>query len=338
MLEHGGRLRLAAKQYDIPLAEWLDLSTGINPNGWPVPAIPAACWQRLPEDDDVLVPAAQAYYQNTSLLPVAGSQAAIQTLPQLRPRSRVGVLHPAYAEHAASWQKAGHQVRVLDENTIATQLHELDVLILINPNNPTGKLWQPATLLAWQAELSRRGGWLIVDEAFIDTTPAFSLSAIPSRPGLIILRSIGKFFGLAGIRCGFVLSEPRLLDSLAEKLGPWTISHPGRYIAAKALQDREWQQQTALGLEQQSQRLKDLLRESGWPVQGGSDLFQWLKTGFAPTLHDLLARQGILTRRFVEPGSLRFGLPRHEADWERLAIAFSQPDIKQLSACVLEQH
>lgn len=330
MLEHGGRLRQAAGHYGIPISDWLDLSTGINPNGWPVPGIPAACWQRLPEDDDDLLAAARAYYQNDTLLPVAGSQAAIQTLPRLRPACRVGVLHPAYAEHAAGWQKAGHQLMTVEADSLDRQLDLLDVLILINPNNPTGQLWTPARLLDWHAKLHRRGGWLIVDEAFMDGMPGYSLTNLPVRPGLIVLRSIGKFFGLAGIRCGFVVAEPDLLARLAETLGPWTISHPGRFVAAQALADRGWQQQTAAALQRQGLRLRQLLADSGWPPQGGCHLFQWLTTAAAAEMHARLAEQGVLTRLFHSPASLRFGLPGNETGWRRLSAALSHPAVKQL--------
>jgi cobalamin biosynthesis protein CobC len=330
LLEHGGRLRQAASRYGIPLSDWLDLSTGINPNGWPVPALPAECWQRLPEDDDELLPAARLYYRNDSLLAVAGSQAAIQTLPLLRPVSRVGVLHPAYAEHAAGWRKTGHQLVVVDAATIDRQLDDLDVLIVINPNNPTGKLWRRQQLLSWHERLAARGGWLLVDEAFMDGNAEHSLSPLPVKPGLIILRSIGKFFGLAGIRCGFVIAPPSLLERLAELLGPWSISHPGRYVAAKALSDIEWQQATASALRDQGLRLKSLLRDSGWLPSGGTDLFQWLRFEQAADLHDLLARQGILTRLFDDPASLRFGLPMDESGWQRLAQALAHPAIERL--------
>lgn len=330
MLEHGGRLRQAASQYGIPLSDWIDLSTGINPNGWPVPAIPAECWQRLPEDDDELLPAARSYYQNDCLLAVAGSQAAIQTLPLLRPDSRVGVLHPAYAEHASGWRKAGHQLVVVDADSIDAQLDDLDVLIIINPNNPTGKLWDRQQLLGWHERLAARSGWLVIDEAFMDGSTEHSLSSMPVRPGLIVLRSIGKFFGLAGIRCGFVIAEPQLLERLAERLGPWPISYPGRYVAAKALADKQWQQATAEAFAGQGSRLAQLLIESGWPPAGGTYLFQWVRSEKAKDLHDMLARQGILTRLFDDPASLRFGLPKDEAAWQRLAQALVHPGIGAL--------
>lgn len=330
MLEHGGRLRQAASRYGIPLSDWLDLSTGINPNGWSVPAIPAECWQRLPEDDDELLPTARQYYQAESLLPVAGSQAAIQALPLLRPASKVGVLHPAYAEHASGWRKAGHQLVIVDADTIDAQIGALDVLILINPNNPTGRLWSRERLLVWHERLASKGGWLIIDEAFMDGMPEHSLSSLSVRPGLIVLRSVGKFFGLAGIRCGFVIAELSLLERLAEQLGPWTISHPGRYVAAKALADVEWQKANALVLQGQGLRLKNLLTESGWPPEGGCQLFQWLKTEKAAELHEKLARQGILTRLFEAPASLRLGLPSDEVAWRRLAQALAHPGICEL--------
>ena len=330
MLEHGGRLRRAAEQYGIPLSDWLDLSTGINPNGWPVPALPASCWQRLPEEDDALLLAARRYYQNESLLAVAGSQAAIQTLPFLRPKSRVGVLHPAYAEHAAGWRKVGHDVTVAEANAIGEHLIDLDVVILINPNNPTGQSWQTQQLLTWQEQLAARGGWLIVDEAFVDGLPESSLAATPVRPGLIVLRSIGKFFGLAGIRCGFVIAESHLLAQLTERLGPWTISHPARFVATQALLDTVWQVETAAALADQGRRLAQLLAANGWPPSGGCHLFQWIKSDAAEKLHVLLAEQGILTRFFNDPASLRFGLPKSEADWERLSRALQNPGIKAL--------
>ncbi|WP_376781471.1 aminotransferase class I/II-fold pyridoxal phosphate-dependent enzyme, partial [Pseudomonas oryzihabitans] len=143
MLEHGGRLRRAARRYDIPLADWLDLSTGLAPWPWPLPEIPASAWARLPEPDDGLVEAACACYRASAALPVAGSQAAIQALPTLRPAARVAVLAPCYAEHALAWRRAGHEVLEWDETGIATHLDQLDVVVVVNPNNPTGERLSP---------------------------------------------------------------------------------------------------------------------------------------------------------------------------------------------------
>ena len=234
MLEHGGKLLAAAARYGIEPASWLDLSTGINPAGWPVPSIPPAVWQRLPEQEDGLVDAAAAYYGSAGVLPVAGSQAAIQALPRLRDACRVGVPHPAYAEHAHAWRAAGHAVVAWDA---AMGVDALDVLVLVHPNNPGGQIYARAELLDWHARLAVRGGWLLVDEAFIDATPEASLAGLCPRPGLIVLRSLGKFFGLAGARVGFVLAEPAVLGALEARLGPWAVSAPSRWVARAALAD-----------------------------------------------------------------------------------------------------
>ncbi len=331
MIKHGGNLRSAAKQYNIPLEHWIDLSTGINPNGRPITDIPSECWQRLPEDSDDLLSAAKQYYRNTSILPVAGSQAAIQILPRLRAPSRVGVLMPSYAEHAANWQKAAHTVLEMDSTEIEAQIAHLDVLILVNPNNPTGQTFKREQLLCWHNILKKRQGWLIIDEAYIDCTNCSwknSLSDHPVQEGLIILRSIGKFFGLAGIRCGFVIGIPELLNNLNEELGPWAISHPARYVATAALLDRQWQQQTCDALTLQSLRLKQLLSKYGLAPDGGNALFQWVKTEQAADIYHFLAKRGILTRLFSRPSSLRLGLPKNDSQWlflESLLKAYFTP-------------
>ena len=320
MLEHGGKLLAAAARYGIEPASWLDLSTGINPAGWPVPSIPAAVWQRLPEQEDGLVDAAAAYYGSAAVLPVAGSQAAIQALPRLRDACRVGVPHPAYAEHAHAWRAAGHAVVAWDA---AMGVDALDVLVLVHPNNPGGQIYARAELLDWHARLAVRGGWLLVDEAFIDATPEASLAGLCPRPGLIVLRSLGKFFGLAGARVGFVLAEPAVLDALEARLGPWTVSAPSRWVARAALADIAWQQAARPALLAAGTRLADLLRAHGLAPTGGTVLFQWVRTPEAAAWHERLARQGILTRLFADPPSLRFGLPQHESDWARLAAALA---------------
>lgn len=324
MLEHGGRLRAAAQRYGIELRDWLDLSTGIAPWSWPLPAIPSSLWQRLPEDDDGLELAARDYYQCDSLLPLSGSQAAIQALPRLRAAGRIGVLAPCYAEHAAAWQRHGHEVLALADEQVDGLIDQLDVLLLVNPNNPTGRRIDAERLLDWHARLRARGGWLVVDEAFMDCTPQHSLLPLAGgEPGLIVLRSLGKFFGLAGARLGFAFAEPALLDQLAELLGPWTVSGPTRWVARAALADVATQQARRAELGQAGVRLAGLLREHGLVAQGTA-LFQWLAHPQAAELHEHLARQGILVRLFDTPPSLRFGLPPDEAGWARLDLALGE--------------
>ena len=320
-LHHGGRLREAAERYSIAPEQWLDLSTGINPRGWPVPPLPAACWQRLPETNDGLEQAAAAYFGTASLLPVAGSQAAIQALPALRGPSRIGMLAPCYAEHPAAWQRKGHRLITLSVESIERRLQELDVLLLVNPNNPTGERFTPTQLLEWHQQLAARGGWLVVDEAFIDATPENSLAEYGGAEGLVVLRSLGKFFGLAGARVGFVLAWPELLQRLAAILGPWAVSGPAREVARLALEDVAWQAQTRLDLAQQSRRLHRLLQAYDLPPAGGSALFCYCPTTYAAELHEALASEGILSRLFDVPSALRFGLPGDDAGWQRLERA-----------------
>ncbi len=323
--EHGGARRYWAGQMGLQTEQIIDLSTGINPNGWPVPPLPEAVWQRLPEESEHLLQAAVGYYGCESLLPVAGSQAAIQALPQLRPHSRVGILNPAYAEHLQGWQVAGHQVIPLDGSEIEPMLPTLDVLVVVNPNNPTGARFSTTQLFHWHQQLADRGGWLVVDEAFIDTTPEQSLChQSESRSGLIVLRSLGKFFGLAGIRIGFVHAVPALLQRLHNHLGPWAVSHPAQWVAEQALKDQRWQQQMRDQLLPAGERLEQLLIRYNLKPDGGTALFQWVQTPDATALFQQLLQQGVLVRQFQQPAALRFGLPANEEEWQRLQQALQQ--------------
>lgn len=324
MLEHGGRLLQAAQRHGIPVEAWLDLSTGISPFAWPVPPIPPSTWMRLPEDEDDLAKAACAYYGAPRLLPVAGSQAAIQALPWLRDASRVGVIAPGYNEHAYAWRRAGHQVEELPARALLTHAHRFDVVVLIHPNNPGGERFDRADLLACHQGLAARGGWLVMDEAFMDATPSESLCAASAMDGLIVLRSAGKFFSLAGARAGFVAASPALLDALRERLGPWTLSGPTRHVLTQALTDHAWHAQARERLRACSERLASLLANHGVLPTAGCAFFQWWRDERAHAVHEALAALGILTRRFDKPMSLRFGLPGDDASFARLDAALGR--------------
>ena len=329
MLEHGGRLRAAARQY-APfckggLADWLDLSTGINPGVYPLPAIDPACWHRLPEDDDGLAVAAATYYGNDRLLALPGSQAAIQWLPALFQPVAVACLTPIYEEHPHAWERAGHKLRRLQNASLARALAAATpIIVLCNPNNPTARTLPAAELLAAAVQLQRRGGWLIVDEAFGDPDPENCVTAFaggPAAPNLIVLRSLGKFFGLAGARVGFVFGAPDKLERLREVLGPWPLSGPARAVARQVLADGAWQAQAQRDLALASARLATLLA----PLGGVSHcaLFVTVTTAHASALFEHLARQAILVRHFPAHGLLRFGLPGGEAEWQRLGSALA---------------
>jgi len=322
MLEHGGNLQAAAERYGIPIDEWLDLSTGINPHSYPLANIPAQIWQRLPQETDELNKAAAEYYGTRHLLVTAGSQAAIQALPALYPPSLVAIPSVMYAEHAKNWLAHRHKVMPLHNLPEGDLPAEIEILVLCNPNNPTATTLPTSTLLRWHRQLACKGGALIVDEAFMDTSPEQSLCSKAELQGLVLLRSLGKFFGLAGARVGFVMAEPKLLETLNEKLGPWAVAGPARYAAQLALQDIAWQTNMRGKLREDSQRLKLLLTQYGLPPAGSHALFQWVPTEEAISLHAHLAKHGIWVRLFSEWSALRFGLPS-DYGWGKLESALA---------------
>jgi cobalamin biosynthesis protein CobC len=325
---HGGNLHEAARRYGIAYDAWLDLSTGINPHGYLVPPVPADAWRRLPDEGDALVECAARYYGVSTIenvLPVAGSQAAIRALPALLPRAsvaNVGIAPLTYGEYAPAFERNGHCVipLAIDQATLPADLTHV---IVANPNNPTAERLSATQLLDWHAQLAARGGTLIVDEAFADATPGDSLASHAHVRGLVVLRSVGKFFGLAGVRAGFVLAEPALLDRLRDTLGAWTVSGPARHAVMAAFADRDWQQAMRSRLAEDSARLADLLRAQRFAVHA-TPLFAWTADSRAHALHEALARRGVWTRYFAAPSSVRFGLPASEAEWTRLAGALRE--------------
>ena len=328
MLEHGGNLQEAARRFGRPVQQWLDLSTGINPHYYPVPHFSEQAWHRLPEKMPALSAAAQAFYGAPEMLAVAGTQAAIQALPRLRLQkngiARVVVAAPSYAEHAHQWRQHGHLVHECAYDALAAHIATADVVVVCNPNNPTGETVDAETLLGWAAQLAGRGGWLIVDEAFGDTVSDLSVASSTGQAGLIVLRSVGKFFGLAGVRVGFVAGQHGLLQQLENMLGPWAISGPAQQITCAALQDVTWQTATRQHLLKQGDRLQNMLLEHGY-TSTGTALFQWCSDavlqGETERLWLHLAERGIWVRLFRQAArGCRFGLPADEAGWQKLSL------------------
>lgn len=330
MLEHGGNLAAAMAQYGHTREAWLDLSTGVNPQCFPVPELPGALWHRLPEPNPALHAAAASYYGTGHLMPVAGSQAAIQALPRLRGQGVVTIGAPAYAEHAYRWRTAGHAVGELAYDQLEAAIDRSDVVVVCNPNNPTGAMVAEERLLAWADRLAARGGWLVVDEAFIDIEPAMSVAQLAgTKPGLIVLRSLGKFFGLAGVRLGFIIAEQSVLQGLANEIGPWGVSAAAQLIGCAALSDKPWQQHTMQQLRRDGLRLRHLLAAYGIE-SGGTALFQWWREPQAARFAEHMAQRAIWVRKFSGGGDdaagrggagIRLGLPLTEHNWDRLGLA-----------------
>ncbi|MDP6774024.1 MAG: threonine-phosphate decarboxylase CobD [Rhodospirillales bacterium] len=329
-IEHGGAIDAAVARYGIPRGRWLDLSTGINPNPYPLPDVPAETWTRLPDEaiDASLRQAAASRYgvaDPACVVAAPGSQALIQWLPRLRAPSRVAVLGPTYGEHAACWSAAGHRVTEIAASEPPEGDVDVDVVVAVNPNNPDGRVIGPARLLALLDRLDRDGGLLVVDEAFADAVPDVSVAPRAGRRGLVVLRSFGKFHGLAGLRLGFALASRDMAGHLGRALGPWAVGGPAAAIGAAALADASWAGETRARLAADAGRLDDLLRGSGLTVTGGTPLFRLAVDEAAQDLFEHLARAGILVRRFSgEATWLRFGIPGGAAEFERLGATLAE--------------
>lgn len=306
MLKHGGNIDEAAARYGIPKEEWLDLSTGLNPEPWQVPTnIPPECYERLPYPDPSLHATACRYYGTPNLLAVSGSQPVIQALPRLLTTRKVAIPVPGYAEHYHHWQLNGHDVVTYDPDSddllTVIQQQRPDVLLVINPNNPSCRLYSRDELIIVLKEMERMQGLLIIDEAFIDTRPEHSLAHL-SSDHLIILRSLGKFFGLPGIRAGFVIANASLRDMLNEHLGHWTLSGATQWIATRCLADHDWHVRARSSIkraaEAQTQLLISSLGTLGTIEIRMTDYFVtcYMAQPQAHDMQDFYAKQGILLR------------------------------------------
>ena len=341
-LVHGGQLQAIAQHYEIPLDKWLDLSTGIAPRGYPVDKLPAQCWHRLPEPNHALLKAAQDYYACDYLLPIAGSQSVIQLLPRLcheqrlatntvtsSKTSRVWLPKVGYKEHQKAWQQADYKLHLYTNINELNAVAQGDIVVIINPNNPSGELLDYQHISALYHELKAKQVLLIVDEAFMDANPQHSLlSALPCEQ-LIILRSVGKFFGLAGIRLGFVAATPKWLTLFEQALGPWSINGPAQYVGAQALADKTWQLAQLNNLSTWSNALEQLLSATFNRKIKGTVLFKTVLHPNAPDLFKALCQQGIYVRLCDEQNALRFGIP-DEQGLSRLAQALASGSVQVL--------
>ncbi|MGI9354230.1 MAG: threonine-phosphate decarboxylase CobD [Rhizobiaceae bacterium] len=321
-ISHGGQLDKAISRFAGRKSDWLDLSTGINPNGYPIPELDPEIWSRLPDKAGWEATAAiahEAYRAGVgaaiSLAP--GSQAHIQLLPWLFKPQAVAIVGFTYQEHGLCWRRAGHEVYVTDglESAEATAR----IVIVVNPNNPDGRIWDREALAGLARRLASRGGILVVDEAYCEVTPNASVAGETGREGLVVLRSLGKFYGLAGIRFGVVLTSELLARRLEERLGPWAVSGPAQAVAAQALSDEKWRKQARKNLVTMREELETILLKSGHEIVGGTDLFVLSKQGKAHALWEHLGSQKILTRVF--PGKadwMRFGMPADKRALRRL--------------------
>ena len=318
--DHGGGIDAARARWGGARAEWLDLSTGINPVPWPGPhAAPGSpsrapwpeAWTALPDAQATarLVLAARRAWRvpdGAAALAVPGASAAIAALPRLVAPGRAAIPGPTYNEHAAAFAAAGWSVAHSPRPGAA------DAVVVVHPNNPDGRLWR--------AEELPPATFTVIDESFCDLAPDASLIALAARPGVVVLKSFGKFWGLAGLRLGFALGDPALVGALTEALGPWPVSGPALEIGAEALADRAWAEAARARLARAAGRLDAILAPHAEPA-GGTDLFRLVRAPDAAALRDRLARRRILVRTFPwSDEHVRVGQPPPQA-WARLEAA-----------------
>lgn len=306
--DHGGGIDAAVIRYGGPRENWIDLSTGINPQPYPIPGLGAEQWTQLPDSraTERLEQAARQFWQvpdDADVLAAPGASALIARIPDLHTAGTVAIPGPTYNEHARAFFAAGWQVGQ----------GSADAQVLVHPNNPDGRIWRQADV---------HPGLAIIDESFCDVMPDTSLVALGARPGALILKSFGKFWGLAGLRLGFVIGDGDLVGRLRGMIGPWPVSGPALAIGAAALLDIEWAARSRSRLTEDAGLLDSLIQRHGAKLVGGCDLFRLYDVGSARQWQDHLAKHHIWTRVFpYNQRWLRLGLPGTPDQWTRLTAA-----------------
>ena len=398
--DHGGGLDIAIKEYGSVRNNWIDLSTGINPNHYSIPKIPNYFWNTLPDSEaqNSMLKTARLFWnvpKNANIIASSGVSQLIAIMPNLLPAGKVEIISPTYNEHAAAFKSNGWKVGsngnvrilvnpnnpngkhhpiteedsnnydliIIDEsfcdvtpekslihltkqkNVIvlkglgkfwglaglrlgfaiaAPELIEsinklIGPRILVNPNNPNGK-HHPIT-----EEDSNNYDLIIIDESFCDVTPEKSLIHLTKQKNVIVLKGLGKFWGLAGLRLGFAIAAPELIESINKLIGPWAISGPAQFIGKAALSDINWISDTRLKLKVNSERLDQIMISHNIKPIGGTDLFRLFEVKDANRIQIKLAKSFIWTRIFpYSTNWLRLGIPKNDIEFERLSKALEE--------------
>ena len=322
-MEHGGRLGEAAAAFPDAPRPWIDLSTGINPQPWRGPRAALADLARLPDPQGLraLEAAAADAFGVTDprrVVAVPGAEAGLRLLPRLLGVGCAEIAAPTYGGHEQAARAA--DIPAARIGAAAIQASAADLLVVVNPNNPDGRTLDPATLIDLAVRRAKAGRWTLVDESFVDASPALSVAG-HAQGRLVVLRSFGKFYGLAGVRLGFVIADLALAATLRESLGDWPVSTDAIVLGQAAYGDRAWRTRTQLRLARDARRLDRVLRRAGFTPVGGTSLFRLVSAPDARARFEQLCGAGVLTRPFAgEPAWLRFGLPAPQ-DWRRLEAA-----------------
>jgi cobalamin biosynthetic protein CobC len=331
---HGGRLGVARSLFpDVP-QPWIDLSTGINPRSYPAPRASQRSRNRLPEPTELaqleaLAAATFGVTDPARVVATAGTECALRLLPQLVNSTAAVIVGPTYGSHADAWTHTGALTQTIGLDEASAHAQRAVCMTIVNPNNPDGRLVERSQLLSLHDSLAQHGGMLLVDEAFADVVPEVSVASAAGAaagPELIVLRSFGKFFGLAGLRLGFIIAARPLATTIRGSIGEWPISSDALAAGVAAYADKAWMDRERAILQKSAQRLDDLLRRSGFEIAGGTSLFRLARAADARERFARLLAAGILVRPFdFAPDLLRFGLPRGPAQWSRLEAALGRP-------------
>ncbi|MCV2889381.1 threonine-phosphate decarboxylase CobD [Ruegeria aquimaris] len=306
--DHGGGLDHAIRRFGGARQQWIDLSTGINPVPYPLGALAAEDWAALPDHGafSQLTAAARRFWgvpDGAAILPAPGASALIARIPALMKPGKVHITTPTYNEHAAAFSAHGWQV---------TESGKADARVVVHPNNPDGRWWTPADT---DAPLS------VIDESFCDVVPEATMIHLAERPGTIVLKSFGKFWGLAGLRLGFAIARPDTIARLNDMTGPWAVSGPALRIGARALDDLDWAKETRQRLTRDANRLDAVMTARGAALIGGTSLFRLYHVDNAAEWQERLARVQIWSRIFpYSDHFLRLGLPPANG-WRQLESA-----------------
>lgn len=314
MAEHGGNLDEAAKAYGFASHQMTDLSTGISPTAYEMGLPSSSAYQALPLDSalSALYDAARCAYDmpdDAAICAGAGSQALLGALPymmraQIAKKSVVWCPEPTYNEHRYRWERAGFEV-----TGAADCPADAKVIILGQPNNPTGRIWHKDEIATYLEKMRRCGGLLVLDEAFVDAMPEHSSIGLAGDAPLVILRSVGKFYGLAGLRVGFAVGESGMIAKLADEIGPWPVSQPALLVATKALRDSKWQEAHRANLRQKSDIMAMALAQAGFDIITAMPLFVTISHPRMAEFHHHLAQHGYWSRIYRnDPSMMRLGL------------------------------
>ena len=360
-LLHGGDVLRASRDYHIPREQWLDLSTGINSDPYPINNISSNSFFELPYIQPEFNNAVNNYYKHDNFLAVAGTQVAIQALPKILANDAVLLPDVGYQEHALHWQKCGAKAMfypAMDAERLISFINNFlennraQHLVIINPNNPTTAYVLKQQILTWAKKLDQ-GYYVIVDEAFVDAEPEKSVLTVDTLPeNMIVLRSFGKFFGLAGVRLGFVFAHEKLLNVLKDDIGLWQVNGPAQAIAIQALNDIEWQEQACKKIMVANQLTQHIFAplitlrirmQNIVTAAYHNPLFSSyvMHTTNAEKIHQFLAQHAILTRIVLmenEQAILRVGNVTEKSSFQSVPLAQLQHVIHHCVKSLTNSH